>query len=59
MDECVSVIKAFIRGGEYSHDVLLPKVIENIWKHHDITSQEDKARCMELAYHGEVIPSRR
>jgi hypothetical protein len=50
MDDCVSEIRAFLRGGEYAHEVLLPKVINNIWKHYKITAQEDKTLSLENAY---------
>lgn len=53
MDDCVSEIRAFLRGGEYAHDVLLPKVINNIWRHYDITTQEDKMLSLEKAYNME------
>ena len=50
MDDCVNEIRTFLRGGEYAQGVLLPKVINSIWKHYDITTQEDKTLSLEKAY---------
>ena len=46
--DCVREISCFVQFGDYAME-LLPKVIDNIWRHYGIDNDSDKQRIMRAA----------
>lgn len=47
-EDCVKELACFAQFGDYAM-VLLPRVIENIWRHYDIDGDDDRQRIMRAA----------
>lgn len=47
-EDCVREIACFYRFGDYALE-LLPRVLENIWRHYGVESQEERDRILRAA----------